>query len=363
MNTIISESLFEERLSQLTAIAVANQKGTGDDSTEVSFHSGDWYHEEGYKRQVWTEAHKKLQLNGWNDKTDSEIVKCVLNTFSVVVGEERENLVSLPSYMLTSEVFTNDCQKTAWILKRLFRGNVSDEEDCFHDLVILLSAKRIHDPLSAIAYLFFLKDRERYVTVKKDHYRNISFPKLEISSSCLNECTWENYQTIIDIARQIEVLLERYFEDVELIDAQSFLWMMWRVEKAWPWVVKRVEPNVGIEETRVMYPDGKKTEYYVTRYERSPQNRAAAIRIHGCKCCVCGFDFEKTYGALGKNFIEVHHLVPLSSLDEEVKVNPETDLVCLCANCHRMIHRKVNAILTPEQLKHIMVEAAANSAL
>lgn len=157
--------------------------------------------------------------------------------------------------------------------------------------------------------------------------------------------------------------MERYFEDVELIDAQSFLWMMWRVEKAWPWVVKRVEPNVGIEETRVMYPDGKKTEYYVTRYERSPQNRAAAIRIHGCKCCVCGFDFEKTYGALGKNFIEVHHLVPLSSLDEEVKVNPETDLVCLCANCHRMIHRKVNAILTPEQLKHIMVEAAANSAL
>ena len=157
--------------------------------------------------------------------------------------------------------------------------------------------------------------------------------------------------------------MERYFEDVELIDAQSFLWMMWRVEKAWPWVAKRVEPNVGVEETRVMYPDGKKTEYYVTRYERSPQNRAAAIRIHGCKCSVCGFDFEKTYGALGKNFIEVHHLVPLSSLDEEVKVNPETDLVCLCANCHRMIHRKVNAILTPEQLKHIMVEAAANSAL
>ena len=78
------------------------------------------------------------------------------------------------------------------------------------------------------------------MTVKKDHYRNISFPKLEISISCLNECTWENYQTIIDIARQIEVLLERYFEDVELIDAQSFLWMMWRVEKAWPWVAKRV---------------------------------------------------------------------------------------------------------------------------
>jgi len=48
------------------------------------------------------------------------------------------------------------------------------------------------------------------------------------------------------------------------------------------------------------------------------------------------FDFEETYGELGKNFIEVHHVKLLSSINQEVVVNPETDLVCICSNCHRM---------------------------
>jgi 5-methylcytosine-specific restriction protein A len=53
---------------------------------------------------------------------------------------------------------------------------------------------------------------------------------------------------------------------------------------------------------------------------------------------------------VGKGFIEVHHIKPLFSLDEEVNVNAETDLVPVCSNCHRIIHRKKNAILTVEEL-------------
>ena len=99
--------------------------------------------------------------------------------------------------------------------------------------------------------------------------------------------------------------------------------------------------------------EGKKQQYYATRYERDPKIRKAAIKAHKTKhgalpCHVCGFDYEKTYGEHGRGFIEVHHIKPLSSKDEEVEVNPETDLVCLCANCHRMIHR--SGILTPNEL-------------
>lgn len=74
-------------------------------------------------------------------------------------------------------------------------------------------------------------------------------------------------------------------------------------------------------------------------YERNPINRKNAILIHGLVCQACGFDFEKAYGELGKNFIEVHHIVPLSSVKEKMKIDPETDLICLCSNCHSMIHR------------------------
>ena len=109
-------------------------------------------------------------------------------------------------------------------------------------------------------------------------------------------------------------------------------------------------------------PEGKRYQHYVTKYERDPKNRIAAIRIHGTKCQVCGFDFEKAYGGYGRGFIEVHHIVPLSTMDEEVLVDPEKDLVCVCSNCHRMIHRKRNAILTIEELKSIYkMDARLNS--
>lgn len=100
--------------------------------------------------------------------------------------------------------------------------------------------------------------------------------------------------------------------------------------------------------------EGKTIQYYTTKYERSIANRNAAIKIHGSKCMVCGFDFEETYGELGKNFIEVHHVKPLSSINQEINVNPETDLVCLCSNCHRMIHRRRDSILTIEKLRSLI---------
>lgn len=100
-------------------------------------------------------------------------------------------------------------------------------------------------------------------------------------------------------------------------------------------------------------PEGEKKAQYVTKYERDPKNRAAAIKIHGLKCAVCGFDFEKTYGEQGQGFIEVHHIKPLYTLDEVMVINPEMDLICLCSNCHRMIHRKRNQILSVEQLKEL----------
>ena len=71
---------------------------------------------------------------------------------------------------------------------------------------------------------------------------------------------------------------------------------------------------------------------------------------------VCDFDFEEAYGELGKGFIEVHHTKSLYSLEDEVEINPEEDLVCLCSNCHRMIHRRRDKILTVEELKEIMEE-------
>ena len=128
-------------------------------------------------------------------------------------------------------------------------------------------------------------------------------------------------------------------------------------------VIKRVRNAVNGDinwdsETEQEVPDGhtegKKKVYYTTKYERSTKNREAAIRIHGTKCMICGFDFEEKYGELGKGYIEVHHIRPLSEIDEEVVVNPETDLICVCSNCHRMLHRFRSYIVSVEELIQIV---------
>lgn len=109
------------------------------------------------------------------------------------------------------------------------------------------------------------------------------------------------------------------------------------------------------ELTSILVTEGKKTKVYSTRYERNPKNRQAAILIHGLNCKVCGFNFEKKYGALGHEFIEIHHKKPLYLNNTEINIDPINDLVPLCANCHRMIHRNKYNVLTVEDLREILL--------
>lgn len=97
--------------------------------------------------------------------------------------------------------------------------------------------------------------------------------------------------------------------------------------------------------------EGSTTSYYGVRYERDPKLRCQAIAIHGTACKACGFDFEKAYGEYARGYIHVHHVQPISEFDGAKLVDPETDLITLCANCHAVIHRKRRTTLSIDQLK------------
>jgi 5-methylcytosine-specific restriction endonuclease McrA len=77
------------------------------------------------------------------------------------------------------------------------------------------------------------------------------------------------------------------------------------------------------------------------------------LRATGCLTCeVCGFDFARVYGHLGRGFCEVHHKVPLAEVGTKVTTKLE-DLAILCANCHRMVHR-TNPFKSIEALKQVV---------
>ncbi|WP_306362497.1 HNH endonuclease [Nocardia sp. CC227C] len=109
-------------------------------------------------------------------------------------------------------------------------------------------------------------------------------------------------------------------------------------------------------------PEGRllRRWHYARERDRGLRNRKIAefLRHHPRVICeVCGFDFEAVYGDRGSQFTECHHITPLhASGDTLTKLN---DLILLCSNCHRMIHRK-SPWLTPDELR-ALVEAHTQS--
>ncbi|MBH0038819.1 HNH endonuclease [Pseudoalteromonas sp. SWN166] len=70
------------------------------------------------------------------------------------------------------------------------------------------------------------------------------------------------------------------------------------------------------------------------------------------KCEACDFDFFDVYGEAGKEFCEIHHLIPLHKCDGVIKTEL-SDLAVVCSNCHRILHR-AKPMLSLENLKEIL---------
>lgn len=97
--------------------------------------------------------------------------------------------------------------------------------------------------------------------------------------------------------------------------------------------------------------EGAKKHVELERSQRNPELRQLCLAKYGFVCQVCGFNFEKAYGDIGKNFIEVHHLKPISSFEGKHGVDPLKDLVPLCSNCHSMIHHGPNGLMTLKDIR------------
>lgn len=107
-----------------------------------------------------------------------------------------------------------------------------------------------------------------------------------------------------------------------------------------------------IDPTTDIY-EGAARQVLVNAYERSPKARKKCIAHYGYGCSVCGFNFEKKYGPIGRSFIHVHHLKPLAEIDGRYKVDPVKDLRPICPNCHSMVHSK-KPMFSIDQLRQLL---------
>ena len=180
--------------------------------------------------------------------------------------------------------------------------------------------------------------------------------KLLISKS--NNKIEKGLQALIDAGRpdiSVEALalkseFQSLFTDDEKIEASRRI-------KAVPQFIKRtpIAPELNHSEDlpeSETYIEGTIRIIIVNAYERDPKARAACLAKYGYCCAVCDIDFSKVYGEIGEKFIHVHHKKPLAILRSEYSVNPKTDLVPVCPNCHCMLHTH-NPPLGVDELKII----------
>ncbi len=110
----------------------------------------------------------------------------------------------------------------------------------------------------------------------------------------------------------------------------------------------------------VVIEEGAVIQRSVKQHTRSRRLRDAAITVFRQQhdgqlfCTVCGFDFEAIYGELGRDFIEVHHTEIIREGEPVDLMMAVERVVPLCANCHRMIHRRSGVIIALQELREIV---------
>jgi hypothetical protein len=144
-------------------------------------------------------------------------------------------------------------------------------------------------------------------------------------------------------------------------ELDDFDWWQKQVKKVvdynWGKLLNRIE---GVVSARIIYPDdlnleethieGIKKKVLVNKYERDSYGRKKCIEYYGYNCSVCNLLLEDKYGDLAKEFIHVHHIVPISSIGKSYQLDPIQDLRPVCPNCHAILHKR-NPPFSIEELR------------
>ncbi|WP_052074760.1 HNH endonuclease [Shewanella mangrovi] len=118
-------------------------------------------------------------------------------------------------------------------------------------------------------------------------------------------------------------------------------------------VIPEVETNASLLE-------GKCVKILVNKFERNRYARAACLEHYGFKCQCCLNNMKDIYGSIAEGLVEVHHITPISEIGVDYQIDPIADLVPLCPNCHRVVHKR-NPPYTVEEVRSALKNITSRS--
>lgn len=82
-----------------------------------------------------------------------------------------------------------------------------------------------------------------------------------------------------------------------------------------------------------------KTNKYISSYPRSEKVKKEALEKSRYHCFIDNRHKDFISKSTNKNYVEVHHVIPLSYQHEyEISLDCVENIICLCATCHRLLH-------------------------
>lgn len=285
---MIDRDKFEHRYRQL--LYVTHEKGS-----EPDFRSGLWNEEEGYKRDVWKNARAALQLQSWPEHQNDPKYIC---DRAIDAIDQCGNLLATPNsqfawredegtYEKAIVTILENKEKVAAALLGLFSTENLDNDGLYFDQLASV-LRKIYDGFSFIAYFFFLKNQDEYAPVRRKRMTQ-HLKLLGADVSIMDTCNWENYRKYLVDLKEIKGYLNEKGHEATLLDAQSFLWMLWMIKPETPEYGEREfrDYSNGIvhiskEQWVDLINNGTLTENdikYLAKFYSAPNHASTLIRL------------------------------------------------------------------------------------
>ncbi|TXG82230.1 MAG: hypothetical protein E6R12_12035 [Sphingomonadales bacterium] len=227
---MISASDFQLHFDRFQRLITAESKG----HPFTDFAEGKIAAWEGYKPTLRNAALAKLSLDDWSRETigSGAIVEHAIDSIEIQDNNANSvnNLVFWQNrfghanrdHRILLEARTNRGLKEALdtLFYELYLGD-REEGAVFEELAELTGRKY---PL--IAYLYFLKDMNRFMPIQPTGFDR-AFAAMNLEFSTRQQCSWENCRRFNEILLQLVPLIEAAagIRHVRLIDAHSFCWI------------------------------------------------------------------------------------------------------------------------------------------
>lgn len=183
--------------------------------------------QEGYKYSIYHKGRDALSFQAWkkNDIGKGEIVAATIQAIEIpesnlIPWQARFGAEARPHQPLYKA--RDDGEQLERVEEALFQLFLTTDDDATFPKLVDIFGKSY--PL--IAYLYFLKDRSRYVPIAPT-FLDRAFAHLGTEFKTSRRCSWENYLEYIGLLDELKILLsEQTLGEVTLLDAHSFAWML-----------------------------------------------------------------------------------------------------------------------------------------